>query len=93
MPIITEVHSISAATDWYVEDMTIASAADLKAIACFALTSTVDPAYQNLGTARMVVAVPESLLGDDLVGKDTADFPQIIHEVTARTVYDWPDRH
>lgn len=89
MPVITEVRSLSAAAGWFIENMNAGSIEDLEAVACFALVSTFDPAYPNLGTEKTILPVSVTKVGENLLGQEVATFGSPMHESVARTVWNW----
>jgi hypothetical protein len=82
--VVTEVHSIASATDWFVEDYEVSRAADLEPLACFALVSVFDPTFPHLAPEKMVVPISAEQLSEGLIGKPLADFKNALHGPAAR---------
>lgn len=80
---IVEVHSISSAAGWYLQDYTAASLADLKAVTCFALVSSFDGDYPSLGNSRKIVPLSIDDMNEELIGKEIK-LLDVVHEVEAR---------
>ncbi len=72
--IITDVHTITAATGWFV----VKDGLRLQSVACFALVSSFDTDHKYFN-ARQMIALTENELGLDLVGTAIDTERQIQH--------------
>jgi len=85
---IIEVHSISAASEWYFQDFGAASLADLRPVACFALVLTFDPAYPALGVSKSIIPLSVDEVGVSLMGTEVpAKTADLIGKAEAQALF------